>query len=298
MRKSFFLGIISGLGLLVLFFAQQPDANLHLVFCPVGQGDGILVSQGTSQVLIDGGPDEKILSCLAKKMPFWDRKIELVILTHPEKDHFGGLIEVLKRYKVEKMLLNSFGKETAEFMNLAQVINDQKIYTIFPTPGMKIRLGKIFFDLFWPSRSALKELEEEEKKGEKLKNFFLIKEELVKANKYSLVFQLKLDQFASLFLADLPGEISQQLIWRRELPSVAVVKASHHGAGGDNPLMIYQKIRPSVVVISVGRNSFGHPSEEFIQDLKKLGIKVLRTDQGGMIEIVSDGKKFWLGGWL
>jgi len=84
--------------------AALPDKNLHVVFCDVGQGDAVLVKMGTSQVLVDGGPDNKVLECLARNMPFYDRRIEVVILTHPQADHMNGLVDVLERYTVLRFI--------------------------------------------------------------------------------------------------------------------------------------------------------------------------------------------------
>src|SRR3989344_2631863 len=77
------------------------DNKLHIVACDVGQGDAILIQKNTTQILIDGGPNQKVLDCLGRHMPFWDRTIEFVILTHPELDHYGGLIDVVKTYNIK-----------------------------------------------------------------------------------------------------------------------------------------------------------------------------------------------------
>src|SRR3990167_3526151 len=94
------------LGLIGLSIGNAPDAKLHLIACDVGQGDGILAVYKDTQVLIDGGADESILECLSKYVPFWDRQLELVVLTHPQLDHYGGLIEVFRRYSVDTFLAN------------------------------------------------------------------------------------------------------------------------------------------------------------------------------------------------
>src|SRR3989344_1604043 len=88
------------LGTIWLAVFSSPDAYLHIVACDVGQGDAILMQNGSSQVLVDGGVGSRVLDCLGKYMPFWDRQIEIIVLTHPQADHFSGLIEVFKRFKV------------------------------------------------------------------------------------------------------------------------------------------------------------------------------------------------------
>ena len=92
----------------------MPDDKLHISFLDVGEGDAILIQRGSQQVLVDGGPSPQELSVgLGDKMPFWDRTIELVILTHPHADHLTGLVEVLKRYKVEQVLYPDLEYEPA-----------------------------------------------------------------------------------------------------------------------------------------------------------------------------------------
>ena len=99
---------IVGLGFLALFLAgfSASDEKLHLIACDVGQEDAILVVYKGNQILIDGGPDRRVLDCLVKYIPFWDKKIELVILTHPQDDHYGGLIEVFRSYEVGTFVAN------------------------------------------------------------------------------------------------------------------------------------------------------------------------------------------------
>ena len=98
--------LLSASILLWLSVFTYPERKLHLVFCDVGQGDAILASYGQVQVLIDGGPGNKVLSCLSNNMPFWDRKIEMVILTHADNDHLAGLIPVIQRYSVDQFVSN------------------------------------------------------------------------------------------------------------------------------------------------------------------------------------------------
>lgn len=287
MKKRWLALLFSLIILLFLFLRTIPDDRLHLVFCDVGEGDAILITYRTTQVLIDGGEGERVLACLYRHLPFWDRKIELVILTHPEKDHYGGLAAVFSRWWVGKFASLPFGlKNRPGFEELIKLVSEQKVYSFFPSQGDKIRIGLMQFDIIWPDKNKQKELFELKKEGEKLtKDFFLIEEEKVSPNEYSLVFVFRVAGFRALFLGDLPGRISQFLSWRRQFPQVELVKASHHGAEEDNPPILYQITSPKQVVISVGKNRFGHPSEELIKRLKEEGIRVRRTDQEGEISI-------------
>ena len=119
MRKFIFLAIIAILIWLAVFL--WPDDQLHLVFCNVGQGDAILISRGFKQILIDGGPDEKVIQCLSNNLPFWDRKIELVVSTHPDSDHITGLISVLERYQVQVIAINNLAKDSERFWRFREL---------------------------------------------------------------------------------------------------------------------------------------------------------------------------------
>lgn len=99
----------------------SPGQNLKIIACDVGQGDAILAISGSDQVLIDGGPGKAVLNCLNKNMPFWDRKVEGVVLTHPQKDHYGGFTDVFKNYEVELFIANALDSSSSGY----QVLKDQ-----------------------------------------------------------------------------------------------------------------------------------------------------------------------------
>ncbi len=284
------------LGLIVLAYFQKPDDNFHLVFCDIGEGDAVLITYRSNQILIDGGPDNSVLNCLANNVPFWDREIELVIMTHPDADHYAGFLEVLPRYRVQKFITTPVGKkDDLLFKSLISLLIDQKIETQFLAQFDKIKVGLIEIDIVWPSKTKLKELESVKTISEETENgFLLVDGSLVDANEFSLGTRIKMSEFDTLLLGDLPGDYAQKLVWQNKLPQVEVLKASHHGAKGDNPEELYLAVKPKLVVISVGENSFGHPGKELLEILKRLGIKAKRTDEDGEVEIVSDGQSWWL----
>lgn len=229
-----------------------PDKQLHLVFCDVGQGDAILVSYFQTQILIDGGPDNKVLECLSEKIPFWDRKIEMVVLTHPEKDHETGLIDVFERYSVNYFVSNGLAKSS----------------TVLVKAGDQIKIGSLHFLVLWPP-----------------KNYDLTKE----LNDSSIVLKLSFGHSQALFTGDISEKIEQQL----ELEETEILKVAHHGSKFSTGEKFLSKVKPQLAIISVGENRFGHPTPEVLERLKQAGVKVLRTDQQGNIEIVSDGRGWY-----
>ncbi|MCJ7804730.1 MBL fold metallo-hydrolase [Patescibacteria group bacterium] len=243
-----------------------PDKQLHLVFCDVDQGDAILISYLQTQVLIDGGPDNKILGCLSKNMPFWDRKIEIVVLTHPEEDHFGGLIDVFKRYNVRYFVSNGLIKSSASFTELEQSRRSKKVLPLMVKVGDKIKISSLQFLFLWPEKGDFK-----------TDDF----------NDSSVVLKLVYGDFEALF----PGDISEKVEKLLDLPAggVEILKVAHHGSKFSTSEEFLRKIKPKLAVISVGKNRFGHPTLEVLERLNQAGIRVLRTDQQGEIEIVSNG---------
>ena len=292
MNKQVKYILIILLALLVLFWLQKPDDKLHLIFCDVGQGDAVLIVQGSSQILIDGGPDQSVLSCLSGHVPFWDRKIEIVLLTHPDSDHFYGLAGVVERYKVDKFVANPFiSSGNSDLTALAKLIEEKDLSVYNPLQGDLIRLGEISLNILWPDKTRVEEMGKIENLAEnKIGNFLVFDDSLIDSNNYSIVAHLKYGSFDALLTGDLPKEEGQLLFWQKKLFSVEVLKASHHGSGKDNPQELYQGTEPNLVVFSVGENSFGHPDQDLIRELLEKKIDYRRTDMNRDVEIITDGK--------
>jgi len=271
-KKPFFwLSLV--LALIWLAILKLPDQKLHLVFCDVGQGDAVLIYQGQNQVLLDGGPDSSVLTCLANHLPFWDRQIELMVATHPDDDHLTGLIDVLERYDVSQLVVNSTGKDSAVFKEFKQAVAEEGLKIHFPKKGEKIKLGSLSLMVLWPQSQA----------------DVLGATTLEKAvNELSLVFKLSFGEFDAL----LPGDISTQVEDKLDLEEVEVLKVAHHGSKYSTSPEFLFKTSPELAIVSVGKNPFGHPTEEVLERLGSLGIKILRTDLQGEIEVITDGQKW------
>lgn len=275
----FILGTFLLLAILIwLAVFQIPDKNLHLYFLDVGQGDSIYVrTMNNYDLLIDGGPDTKVLSELGEVMPFWDHKIDLVILTHPHADHISGLIEVLKRYQIGEILTTDAVHTSSEYLEWLEVIRDKEIpFTVVQTGQSKDLDAKTKLKILWP---------EEKYEGEKVNNL----------NNTSVVGKLIFDRFSVLLSGDAEEEVQAQLLSDQaaDLPS-NILKIPHHGSSNAALEDFFQLVNPDVAVISVGEsNKFGHPAKTTLDKLEEIGAKILRTDQNSRIEIISDGQTFW-----
>jgi competence protein ComEC len=278
------------LGLIGLAFSQLPDNQVHLVFCNVGQGDAALISYKQTQVLIDGGPNNSVLDCLGKHMPFWDRDIEMVVLTHPEEDHLGGLVDVFARYKVKYFLVNGIGKDTPVFWTLQQEVASSGVTIGSPNKGEEVKLGPMSFEVVWPEDKLGNELVWQKtiaSDKQKVLGDSAITGEL---NDTAVVLLLKYGNFKALFSGDISTKTEEALSLRK----INVLKVAHHGSKTSTGEQLLLMTKPDLAVISVGKNSFGHPTKETLDRLMAAGANIKRTDQNGDVEVVSDGENWWL----
>ena len=294
-KPRYYLGG-SGLvaALIWLFVFAWPDDRLHLVFCDVGQGDAILISRRFNQVLIDGGPDESVLACLSENMPFWDKTIEIVALTHPQADHLTGLISVLERYQVEYFITGPEGNESAGYSKLVQLIqSNQALRARNVYQGDEIKLGGVALEALWPEKDwALAQLTTDYQSLATNHQFVLGASTTRNLNDFSLIFHLKFGDFDALLSGDADSKIQDEIIREASIPQVEVLKIPHHGSKYSMTDEFLKAVKPDLAIMSVGKNRFGHPAQELLDQLKTSGIKFLRTDQKGSIKIVSDSQKW------
>jgi competence protein ComEC len=249
---------------------------LAVDFLSVGQGDSeFITTPGGCQILIDGGPDNSVLEKLGKAMPFWDRTIDLVILSHPEKDHLAGLIEVLKRYKVENILWSGVIRDTAEYQEWSDGIKKEEAKIIIAQLGEKIKIGKLEIDVLNPSESLA---------GQELKD----------SNDSSVVVKLIFGQNSFLFTGDISEKVENDLGKKPSGIDSDILKVAHHGSKYSSSDGFIKAVSPQIAVIEVGKdNGYGHPTQEVLDRLASYGIDILRTDQNGDIKIISDSKNLY-----
>jgi len=303
-NKRIRLRIIIGLLVVVLvvfFIINLPDQNVHLIFCDVGQGDAILVTYKNNQILIDGGLPQnygRLLSCLSSKIPFWDRTLEVVVNTHPDEDHFGGLAEIVKRYRIVNFMHNGYdNSQSWRFEEFKKSLIDKKVCSKTNPPVDAFSIDKLHFEGHFsflvknqPSYQLQPKYFDKNKKC--LQPEF--KKETDNLNNSSIILQLNYGKFDALLTGDIESEIEQILVWRGLIEPVEILKIAHHGSKTSTTEELLSAADPGMAVISVGENFFGHPAEEVLERLKKFQIPFLRTDEVGTIEIVSNGHKWWL----
>ena len=259
----------------------MPDEKLHVSFLDVGQGDAILIQTPNGQnILIDGGPDpQKINLELSKKLPFWDRTIDLVVCTQPQADHITGLVDVLQRYKVKQALEPGVSYNSSIYEEWLRLVEDKGIEYNIARAGQEIDLGNgIKLEVLNPPASLWEGTDDD-------------------VNNNGVVLRLTWNKVSFLFTADIREEAEFELIGQRANLKSTVLKVAHHGSKTSTTSQFLAAVDPEVAVISVGEdNPFGHPSPEVMERLiDTLGEdNVYRTDEDGTIEFITDGEKLWV----
>jgi competence protein ComEC len=247
---------------------------LEVTFFDIGQGDASFIeAPNNNQILIDGGPTSAVISKLAKEMPFYDRTIDLVILTHPDYDHLTGLLDVLKRYKVKNILWTGVITDTPQFSEWQKLLSKENANVVIAKKCERVTIQSdplIYFDIIYPDRDL---------EGNNIKN----------TNDTSVISRLVFDNNSFLFTGDATEKIDPELAG--ENLKSDVLKVAHHGSKDSMTDDFLNSVLPKMAVISVGKdNSYGHPNIETLEKLNKSGIQVLRTDEMGDVRFVSDGK--------
>jgi competence protein ComEC len=251
----------------IIFYSQKQEMTVN--FLDVGQGDAILISQGSKQVLIDGGPNGQVLlEKLGKYIPFWDRNIEVVIATHPDQDHIDGLIDAMKTYNIGEVIDNSEDSDSQVYKKYLETIREKNIPRLKGQFGMNIKIS---------DNAKLEILNP----GENLDN------NSEDTNSDSVVSRLTFGENSFLFTGDFPIEKEKELINKNFDLKSEVLKVSHHGSKYSSSNELLEKVAPKDAVISVGKNNrYGHPAQETLDRLNSRKIRILRTDQIGDIEYV------------
>ena len=260
----------------IWFFAFWHGNNnyLKVVFLDVGQGDAIYIeAPNGKQMLIDGGSDAKLLSSLAKVMPFADRSLDVIVATHLDMDHIGGFPQLIDNYKVTSIIENGAMSASEISSLLEERISKKKINKIIARRGMRILLDEeknIYFDVLFPDRD--------------ISNF--------ESNDGSIVGKLVYGENSFMFTGDANLYTENLIEWNEKEDTLRsdVLKLGHHGARTSSSILWLEKVDPEVAIISVNKNNtYGHPHQELLDRLKSLKIPFLSTSEKGNIIFRSDG---------
>ena len=278
--------------LLVFCLLALPDGKLHVFVLDIGQGDSILIQTPSNErILIDGGPNDAVLKELGKVMPFYERQIDVVVLTHPHADHVNGLVEVLKRYNVGTVLISGVSYSYSGYAAFLQQVAARRIPVVYAGATMAGRgpgaaggdargvvgraavylLGSVTLDMLYPFES------------EQGRDF-------LNQNNSSIVFRLLYGKRSFYFSGDLEMEEETKLVASPLDLHADFLKAPHHGSKTSDTQAFLDRVKPQYAAISCGvNNKFHHPHPSTIQHFQERGINIFRTDLDGIIEAISDG---------
>ena len=251
---------------------QLPQDVLKVVFLDVGQGDSIFIDFNNKQVLIDGGPDKSVLEKLNQEMPFYDKTIDMLILTHPDADHLTGLISALDFFNIKHIIATDYRKDTGLYKRWQDLINKKDVNLTLANEVQEIVLDdKVKLEVLWP------------KKDRKYK----------KANNASIVMRLVYKNSEIFLAGDIESKIESEITenFKSIKLNSDILKVAHHGSKTSSNKNFLEKVNPKAAIISVGGdNWYGHPHKNVIKRLES--IFLFRTDRDGNTEVLTNGQLF------
>lgn len=269
-KKSVVSALIVLYSALILLLLQLPDSKFHIYFLDVGQGDSIFIKTPQNHhILIDGGPENVVIERLGEVMPFFDKSIDLLVLTHPHADHVDGLVEVLRRYKVENILLTGVYSEYTGYFEFLDLVYEKNVNVFFAEEKSDFLFFNVLIDIIYPFEEII---------GEYFGNL----------NNSSIVVRVLYNERAILLSGDLEIEGEEKIVSSKAVLKSDIFKAGHHGSKTASTAEFLKKIRPEVVVIQCGENNaFKHPHTETLERLRDAEVnQIYRNDLDGTVEFV------------
>lgn len=259
-----------------IFYFARHTQPFRFIALDIGQGDALfLETPKGKQILIDGGPSNTVLEQLGKAMPLFDRTIDDIIVTHPDSDHITGLIAVVRRYHVKRMLMTGIMHHTATYDLLNKEIRLHNIPVTYVQAGATFPFDSTaHLDILAPLQSW---------QGKDTQD----------TNDTSIVATMAYKNFSVLLTGDAPFIVEEAMVRAHEDVHATILKIGHHGSKLSSSAAFLAAVHPRAAIISVGaKNTFGHPTPEVLNRLSVQHIPAYRTDQLGAILVQSDGTKY------
>jgi len=269
--------VLASLAALVLLVSRGlPDGRLHVWFLDVGQGDAILIrTPDGHKVLVDGGPSPVVLlEQLGELLPFWDRRLDLVVLTHPDQDHSGGLTEVAERYLISRVLCTADAADGGNAQAWIGLLRQRAVPLVLARRGQTLSLGDVKMEVLHPTGAPAAGAAED-------------------GNNNSIVLRLDFGLNSVLLTGDAEQAAEMDMLAGGVPLAAGVLKVGHHGSARSTTAAFLEGVNPQVAVIQVGSdNEYGQPNAQTLKRLRS--IRVLRTDRHGRIEVIGDGSRLWI----
>jgi competence protein ComEC len=270
------IGLVAATIGLTLVVAHRPDGIARVVVLDVGQGDGILVEGGRGgRMVVDGGPDPgRLLIALDERLPPWDRRIDILVLTHPHEDHVAGLALLLQRYTVGRVYEPGMLGAGPGYRAWGEVLAAGGTLRGRLSTGDRLAVDGIGFTVLWPD--PLRVPERPPDGGTSINNV-------------SIVLLGEVAGYRFLLSGDVEEGVDPELI-ARGLPTVDLLKVAHHGSRTATTSEFLEAVRPRVAVVSAGAgNPYGHPAPSTLERLGELAGRTFRTDRDGAVEVAFHG---------
>lgn len=270
--------ILIAIVLYLTFVRPKHNVYLKVAFLDIGQGDAIYIeAPNGKQMLVDAGPGPVVLQKLAEVMPFADRSLDMLVMTNPDKDHIGGFVDVLSKYKVGYILEPGTPKSTLTYEAVEKSITKNNVRKEIARKGMHIILDKeknIYFDILFPDRDVSD----------------------WSPNDGSIVGKLVYGEQSFMLTGD-ATKLTEYLLMESTANNnleADVLKLGHHGSHTSSSRIFLEKVKPKAAIISAGKkNRYGHPHQETLDALSSLNISFLATYQKGTIIFKTDGVKLF-----
>lgn len=268
------LTVVAGVSLWFWNGQSSEPGVLTVTALDVGQGDAILIrTPHGADILIDSGPPSgHVVEKLGAHLPPSDREIELVVVTHTDADHIGGLADVAAHYRIGRVLDAGTSSSNPTYAKWLDALDDQHAERMKARAGVVITIDDVRCSVVWPQTDA----------------------DLVKAsvNDTSVIVEMNYGTTSFLFTGDAGAEVEERMLQRQAVHHVDVLKVAHHGSVYSSSVEYLDVVLPEFAIVSAGKgNSYGHPHGVIIDRLKARGAVVLRTDEVGDVGLVSDGER-------
>jgi competence protein ComEC len=313
MKKVIVYFIVPLILAIFIFLWQRYDNQLRLVMCDVGQGDAILVKKGNVEILMDTGPSEKVLSCLSQQMPFWDNKIELVLISHWQKDHAGSLESILKRYQVGTLAVTPIEIEAIKRLPINKTVEIGGVKLVGVKAGDSLKLGLLKLKVLWPymmevlpgqTPSMVDQTQrlspqtvssvnstslDSRQKAEKTEVFPENDD-----NQQAMVVEGSYKNRSFLLTSDVSTREELAILGLGVITPAEVLKVAHHGSKFSTGSEFLAVVRPQIALVSVGKNNtYGHPTPEALRRLDEVKAKIFRSDLEGTVVLIG-GNRGWI----
>jgi competence protein ComEC len=248
-------------------FNVDAKPDLEVVFFDVGQGDATFIqSKDGTQILIDGGPTSLILSQLADYMPYYDRSLDIMVVSHMHADHITGLISVLDRYEVNRIIMSGALHTTPEAEKFMQLVEEKNVEKVIVDKPFKVKFADgAIFSFLHPQLSF---------------------EGLIPKHQHDamVVGELSYKDIDFLFMGDAESDLEDSLVRQGYVNDIDVLKVSHQGSKNSSTNFFLNSAKPEYAIIPVGKNKYGHPGQATLDRLANVGANLFRTDRDGAVE--------------